>query len=103
MRSSLSSRNEGGGFGFGVESDPGFAEAAASPDQLSAVWNSVGEVVAGTPIPGSMPGTFAIDIERLLSDVDIAKAVNAKRTRDLKLPVLSNLTNYLTATGEYSE
>jgi len=102
MRSNFGTRNDSG-FGFGVESDPAFAEVAASPDQLSAVWNSVGEVVAAQPIAGSLPGSVAIDVERHMFDFDIAKAVNAKRARDLKLPTLSNSTQYITATSEYSE
>src|SRR5437868_8272987 len=102
MRSTFGPRNEAG-YGFGVEFDPDFANVAASPDQLSAVWNSLGEVVTASPRPGSLPGSVAIDVERYTSDFDLAKAVNAKRTRDLKLPALSNFTNYLTATSDYSE
>src|SRR5438105_2938586 len=102
MRSTFGSRNEAG-FGFGVEFDPDFANVAGSADQLSSVWNSIGEVVTASPRPGSLPGTVDIAVERYASDFDLAKAINAKRTRDLKLPPLSHLTNYLTAASDYSE
>jgi hypothetical protein len=102
MRSTFGSRNEAG-FGFGVEFDPDFSNVAGSPDQLSSVWNSIGEVVTASPRPGSLPGTVDIDVERYATDFDLGKAINAKRTRDLKLPPLSHLTNYLTAASDYSE
>ncbi len=48
MRNRLGSAYEGD-FGFGVEFDPEFAELAASPDHLAAVWNAAGEVVTASP------------------------------------------------------
>ena len=102
MRSSFGSKNEAE-FGFGVESDPEFAQVAASPDQFAAVWNAVGEVVTASPLPNGVPGSFPVDIEREPSGSESAAAVSLRRVRDLKLPALSQGTHYLTAVNEYSE
>lgn len=90
-------------FGFGVEFDPEFAEVAASPDQFAAVWNNVGEVVSASPVPFGAPGSYSMDITRHVSDSTLAPTVNAQRTKNLQLPVLSQNTHYLTAAYEYSE
>src|ERR1043166_598070 len=99
MRSAFGSKNASD-FGFGAEFD---REAASSPDQLSAVWNSIGEVVAASPLVGGIPGSFGMDVARYQSEFELSSGINAKRTRDLKLPPLSQATQFLTTTNEFSE
>ena len=102
MRNRLGSPYEGD-FGFGVEFDPEFAELAASPDHLAAVWNAAGEVVTASPFGSSERGAINMDVVRHLSDLRVPAAVNAQRMRDLNLPPLAQATHYLTAANEYSE
>jgi hypothetical protein len=101
MRNRLGSPVEGD-FDFGVEFDTRFAETAASPDQLAAVWNAAGEVVTVSPVDGSR-GAINMDVVRHPSELRVPAIVNAQRTRDLNLPQLGPATHYLTAANEYSE
>ena len=102
MRNKLGLPNEGE-FGFGVEFDPEFAELAASPDHLAAVWNASGDVVTAAPLVISDRGAIGMDVVRHLSDLKVPTAVNAQRARDLRLPPIGAETHYLTAANEFSE
>jgi Tfp pilus assembly protein PilN len=100
MRNAFGIKNESG---FGSESDPRFAERSESPDQLTVVWSSAGEMVVAYPLPNSGAGSSRMDIVRFPSDFDLAAAVNMRRAKETGLEPLSLATHYLTAAADYSE
>lgn len=80
-----------------------FDDHAASPDQLAVVWDNSGSVVAATPRPSAVSGSYEIDSLHLPSDLNIAGAINQLRANRTDVGELSENTLYLTPVRDYSE
>jgi hypothetical protein len=96
-----SGKNGSMSFGSGFES--GLNEHLSSPDQVAIVWTGTDEVVTALPVPGKQPGSYEMDLGRLLADFNFAAALKLKREREFNLPPFSGKTLFSTVVPEFSE
>lgn len=75
----------------------------SSPDQMAIVWTGTDEVVTAHPVPGKIPGSYEMDLARLLADFNFPAALKLRREQQLRIGPVSEQTLVSTVVPEFSE